>query len=281
MSGQGSGAGRVAVVTGASREGGIGRAIAERLLRDGFRVVVSDIERPLESHPDYELPPPSELARARDALSALGEVEAIPCDVRRAEQADALVAGAVERFGRLDALVNNAGLAIGLKPVVELEDAEWQVNLDVMATGVFNCSRAAARVLLRQGEGGRIISIASQAGKTGMPYLAAYCAAKFAVIGFTQALAHELGPAGITVNAVCPGTVDTPLLGLKGGVYDVYTELTGMSVEKYRERLARTIPLRTFAKPADIAAGVSYLASPDAAYVTGEALNVTGGQEMH
>lgn len=242
---------------------------------------MSDIERPLESHPDYQLPPPSELLRAGEELSRFGEVAVLPCDVRRADEVDALLQGAIERFGRLDVLVNNAGLAIGLKPVVELSEAEWQVNLDVMATGVFLCSRAAARLLIAQGEGGRIISISSQAGKTGMPFLAAYCAAKFAVIGFTQALAHELGPSGITVNAVCPGTVDTPLLGLRGGVYDLYTEATGLTVEKYRERLARTIPLRRFARPEDIAATVSFLASPDAAYVTGEAVNVTGGQEMH
>jgi len=272
---------RVAVVTGAARAGSIGRAIAARLLRDGLRVVVSDLGGPLDTHPDYESAAPSDLQEARTELGALGEVHALPCDVRRAGDVEALVDGAVARFGRLDVLVNNAGLGVGLTPVVDLEEADWRLNLDVMATGVFLCSRAAARRMVQQGDGGRIVTIASQAGKTGMPLLAAYCAAKFAAIGFTQALAHELGPHGITVNAVCPGTVDTPLLAVRGGVIETYARRAGITEEQYRRRVLRTIPLGRMATPEDIAEAVGFLVSPAAAYVTGEALNVTGGQEMH
>lgn len=273
--------GRVAVITGAAREGSIGRAIAERLLKDGLRVVLSDIGAPIDSHPDYELPPPSELELAAQALLEIGEVHAIPCDVRAAEQVQALIDGAVERFGRLDALVNNAGLAIGLQEIVDLSEEDWRLNLDVMATGVFLCSRAAARRMLEQQQGGRIVTIASQAAKTGSPMLGAYTAAKWAALGFTQCLAHELGPHGITVNVVCPGTVDTPLLAVRGGIFDAYTTKTGYSVEEYRRRLKRQIPLRRFATPHDIAAAVSFLISADADYITGESINVTGGQEMH
>jgi NAD(P)-dependent dehydrogenase (short-subunit alcohol dehydrogenase family) len=272
---------RVAVITGAAREGSIGRAIARRLLADGMRVVVSDIQRPLDTHPDYEVAPRTALEEAEADLSPLGEVRTFPCDVRKADEVEALVEFAKTSFGGLDVMVNNAGLGVGLTPVVELQESDWQLNLDVMATGVFLCSRAAARVMVDQGRGGRIITIASQAGKTGMPLLAAYCAAKFAALGFTQALAHELGPHGITVNAVCPGTVDTPLLAVRGGVYDAYAAARGQSVEEYRRRLVRQIPLRRFAEPEDIAAAVRFLASEDAAYVTGESVNVTGGQEMH
>ena len=268
---------RVAVVTGAARRGGIGRAIAARLMRDGYTVVISDLARPMESHPSYQ-GAHGELDQAVAELG--GDVAGCPCDVRSSADADALVAFALERFGRLDVLVNNAGIAIGLGPVVDLSDEDWQVNLEVMASGVFYCSRAAARQMIAQGGGGRIVTVASQAGKLGVPLLGAYSAAKFAAIGLTQVLAHELGPHCITVNAVCPGTVLTPLLDVPGGIFDVYPRAAGISRKQYEERVLRTIPLRRFETPEDVADAVGFLASDAAAYVTGEALNVSGGQTM-
>ncbi|MDX6657968.1 MAG: hypothetical protein QOH62_2761 [Solirubrobacteraceae bacterium] len=271
---------RVAVVTGAARRGGIGRAIAARLVGDGLRVMLSDLERPMQTHPGYASAKPTELQEAVDELGRHGEVDGRGCDVRDTEQVEALLDATVERFGRVDVLVNNAGLAIGLAPVTELTDDDWQVNLDVMASGVFRCSRAAARHMVAQGEGGRIITVASQAGLVGQPWLAAYCAAKFAAIGFTQSLAHELGKDGITVNAVCPGTVMTPLLDVPGGIFDAYPKLAGITREQYERKVVRTIPLGRFETPEDVAAAVGFLASEDAAYITGAALNVSGGQTM-
>lgn len=273
---------RVAVVTGAARRGGIGRAIAQQLLRDGYAVVISDLSAPMRTHPDYEGAARGELELALAELEGLGlgEVAGCGCDVRSSADADALIAFAVERFGRIDALVNNAGVAIGLGPVVELSDKDWQVNLDVMATGAFYCSRAAARQMITQGVGGRIVTVASQAGKLGQALLGAYCAAKFAAIGLTQVLAHELGPHGITVNAVCPGTVLTPLLDVPGGIFDVYPKLSGITRDQYERKVLRTIPLRRFQTPEDVAAAVGFLASEAAAYITGEAVNVSGGQTM-
>jgi NAD(P)-dependent dehydrogenase (short-subunit alcohol dehydrogenase family) len=271
---------RVAVITGAARRGGIGRAIAQRLLRDGLRVVVSDLVRPMDSHPGYASAAASELDEAVAELGAHGEVCGLPCDVRSTAEVDALLAGAAERFGRVDVLVNNAGLAIGLAPVVELTDQDWDINLDVMAGGVFRCSRAAARQMIAQGHGGRIITVASQAGLAGAPWLAAYCAAKFAAIGFTQSLAQELGPHGITVNAVCPGTVRTPLLDVPGGIYDTYPKMAGITREQYERKLLRTIPLGRLEEPEDVAGAVAFLASADGAYLTGTALNVSGGQTL-
>jgi NAD(P)-dependent dehydrogenase (short-subunit alcohol dehydrogenase family) len=271
---------RVAVVTGAARRGGIGRAVAARLLRDGLRVMVSDLGRPMESHPDYAGAEPTELDDAVAELGRAGDTAGVHCDVRDTGQVDALLAATVERFGRVDVLVNNAGVAIGLAPVTELSDEDWQVNLDVMAGGVFRCSRAAARLMIEQGDGGRIVTVASQAGLVGAPWLAAYCAAKFAAIGFTQSLAHELGPHGITVNAVCPGTVMTPLLDVPGGIFDTYPAMAGITREQYERKLVRSIPLRRLETPEDVAEAVAFLASEGAAYVTGEALNVSGGQTM-
>jgi len=272
---------RVALVTGAGRRGGIGRAIAARLLRDGLAVVVSDLERPMDTHPGYGSARAEDLDDAVGELAAHGEVAGCGCDVRDAEQVDALFEFVTGRFGRIDVLINNAGLAVGLTPVVELSEADWRVNLDVMATGVFLCSRAAARRMIAQGDGGRIVTVSSQAGKSGAPWLAAYCAAKFATIGFTQSLAHELGEHGITVNAVCPGTVLTPLLDLPGGIFDVYPTAVGITREQYERKLLRSIPLGRFETPEDVAAAVAFLASDDAAYITGEAVNVSGGQTMH
>ena len=270
----------MAVVTGAARRGGIGRAIAARLVRDGLSVMVSDLGRPMQSHPDYPSAKPTELQEAVAELGREGEVDGRGCDVRATAQVEALLDATVERFGRVDVLVNNAGLAIGLAPVTELRDADWEVNLDVMAGGVFRCSRAAAQRMVAQGDGGRIITIASQAGLVGQPWLAAYCAAKFAAVGFTQSLAHELGPHGITVNAVCPGTVMTPLLDVPGGIFDTYPKMAGITREQYERKVVRSIPLGRYETPEDVAAVVGFLASEDAAYVTGTALNVSGGQTM-
>ena len=267
---------KVAVVTGAGRRGSIGRASVDRLVAAGWNVVASDIGAPLSTHPDYEVAPSSDLAEL-----ASDRVLPVACDVTSEQQVEALFATARQHFGRVDAAINCAGLGIGLTPVVDLVLADWQVNIDVMATGAFLVAREAARVLVDQGEGGRIVTISSQSGKTGMPLLTAYCAAKFAVIGLTQSMAAELGPSGITVNAICPGVIDTPLLTVKGGLYEKYAGAAGITAEEYERRLTKLIPLRRLGTPSDIAEGVAFLLSDAAAFITGEALNITGGQEMH
>lgn len=272
----------VVVVTGASRPGGIGLAIARRFAEGGYDVVVSDIGRPLASFPDYLVPPPDQLGEAAALLRDVGpgRVLARPCDVTSADEVEALVADAVDAFGRIDVMVNNAGISLGLRPVTEVSDDEWQKNIDVMATGTFYGTRSAARRMVAAGRG-CIINMSSQAGKTGWPLLSAYSAAKFAIIGLTQSAARELGPHGVRVNAICPGTVDTPLLDLPGGPMEAYTSRSGLDRDEARRRQERLIPLRRFAQPDDVADMAWFLASDGASFVTGEAINVTGGEEVH
>lgn len=272
---------RVAVVTGAGRATGIGFAIARHLLRDGFIVALSDLGPNTSIPSATSVVEASELEKSAKLLAADGTVITFGCDVRNEQQVDQMMTEVFKRFGRLDVLVNNAGLSVGLKPVVDVSLDEWQLNIDVMATGVFLCSRAAARIMLEAKTSGRIITIASQAGKTGIGQLAAYSAAKFATIGFTQALAQELAPAGITVNAVCPGTIDTPLNEVDGGIFDVYAKKAGITQQEYKRKIVRHIPAQRFGTPDDIAAMVGFLASDEASFITGSAFNVTGGQEMH
>jgi NAD(P)-dependent dehydrogenase (short-subunit alcohol dehydrogenase family) len=273
---------KVAVVTGSGRIGGIGQAIAAGLAAEGAKIVLSDIGRPFEDFPDYEVAKRSDIDRFADELRAKGtEVEVIFADVAKEADVVALVDKTVARFGGIDVMVNNAGIGLGLVPVVELTVDVWRRNLDVMALGTMLGIREAGKRMIAQKRGGAIISIASQAGKTGWPLLGAYCAAKFAVLGLTQVAAKELGGHGITVNAVCPGTVETPLLELKGGLWEAYQKLTGLELDALKASILPQIPLARFQKPEDVADCVVFLASKQGRYITGEAVNSTGGQEMH
>ncbi len=274
--------GRVAIVTGSGRTGGIGAATARALAREGAKIVLSDIGRPFERFPQYQVAERAEIETVRKQIeSAGGEAHVHYADVSREEEVRALVEAAVGRFGRLDVMVNNAGIGLGLVPLVELTVEQWRQNLDVMALGTMLGIREAARQMIRQGEGGAIINVSSQAGKTGWPLLGAYCAAKFAINGLTQVAARELGAHRITVNAICPGTVETPLLDLKDGLWEAYSKAAGVSKEQMQASVLPQIPLGRFQKPEDVADMAVFLASKQGRYVTGCAMNSSGGQEMH
>ncbi len=274
--------GKVAVVTGAGRVGGIGEAIARALAHEKAKIVLSDIGRSFERFPDYQVAARSEIEKIRADLRGGGaEAEIVFADVSKEADVEALVRGTVDRFGRLDVMVNNAGIGLGLVPITELTVEAWRQNLDVMALGTMLGIREAARQMIRQGEGGAIINVASQAGKTGWPLLGAYCAAKFAIVGLTQVAAKELGRHRITVNAVCPGTVETPLLDLRGGLWEAYAKLSGQTVDQLKSSILPQIPLGRFQKPEDVADLVLFLASNQGRYITGSAINTSGGQEMH
>jgi len=274
-------AGKVAIVTGAGRMRGIGRAIALRLAKDGADVVVSALARTSE-----EMPAQEREASWRGAQSVADEIATtgrrslvLDVDVTRPAAVQAMVRRTVKELGRIDILVNNAGLALvsGKKNLWEMGDEEWHREIDVNLNGVYHCCKAVAKVLVEQSEGGRIINISSLAGRVAQPQYGGYTPAKFAVIGLTQMLALELASHNVTVNAICPGSTDTDMMD---GTFRRTGERMGVPFEMIKEGVKRFIPLGRQAEPAEIASVVSYLASSAAAYITGQAISVDGGIGM-
>ena len=272
--------GKVAIVTGAARMRGIGRAIVVRLAGEGADVVVSGVRRAPESFPDEE-----RRAGWRGLASLCEEVEAlgrralaVEADVSRKEDVARMVEAAREAFGRIDILVNNAGLAFcGDHPLWEIEDEEWYRVVDVNLNGVYQCCRAAIPHMIEGGRGGRIINLSSMSGRTGVPYYGAYIATKAAVVGLTQMLALELAPYQVTANAVAPGSTDTDMMD---GTFRRMAARAGTDFQLLKQGVTHTIPLGRQGRPEDIAGAVAFVASDDAAWVTGQCLDVNGGALM-
>ena len=272
--------GKVALVTGAARRRGIGRATALRLAREGADVACLDIARPYDEFPEYGVATSDELAEVVAEIEGMGRrAIALRADVSESAQVDAAVAEAVDRLGAVDLCANvagGAGLGMGAGPLLQLGDDEWNRVLAVNLTGTYYVSQACARHMIGRGASGRIVNVSSQAGKRGFSFLGAYCAAKAGVIMLTQALALELGQFGITVNAVCPGTVDTDLTN-KDGMLRRVVEMSGGDFDAW---VRAEIPLGRLQEPGEVAGAIAWLFSDDASYVTGEAVNVSGGETM-
>jgi NAD(P)-dependent dehydrogenase (short-subunit alcohol dehydrogenase family) len=270
--------GKVAIVTGAGRMRGIGRSIALRLAQDGAVVVVTAAARDPKSMPEHEREAgwcgASSVAEEIEAVG--GRAVALAVDVTEPGAVRNMVDRAVKEFGRLDVLVNNAGLALvsGKKNLWEMDDDEWSREIDVNLNGVYHCCKVVAPRLIEQGEGGRIINISSLAGREGQSQYGGYTPAKFAVVGLTQMLAKELAPHKITVNAVCPGSTDTDMMD---GTFHRTEERIGLPEGAIKQVLQTFIPLGRQAEPDEIASVVAYLASPAADYITGQSINVDGG----
>ena len=267
--------GKVVVCTGSGRPGGLGEAILRRFGEEGYRLVVTDVDGAGSSH----LAKPDEMATVAESLRSQGtDVLSHGCDVRSAESVKQLFDVVMEHFGRVDVLINNAGIGFVMKDTREVSPDEWNLVIDVTLSGVFHCTQAAAAHMEAAGHGGRIINIASQAAKSGFPHMAPYCAAKHGVIGLTRTAAIDYGRAGITVNAVCPNHVTT---GLGSAQNAYFSAFKGLTEAAYLEEMAARIPLQRIGQAADTAAMCAFLASDDASFITGEAINVSGGEEMH
>jgi 3-oxoacyl-[acyl-carrier protein] reductase/meso-butanediol dehydrogenase/(S,S)-butanediol dehydrogenase/diacetyl reductase len=273
--------GKVAIVTGAGRMRGIGRAIALRLAQDGADVAVTAIARTHEDMPEME-----RHAAWRGVVSVAAEIRdlgrkalALDVDITDPASVQYMVERTLADLGRIDILVNNAGLALvsGKHDLWDVDEDDWNREIDVNLNGVFHCCKAVARALVDQKEGGRIINISSLAGRAGQPQYGGYTPAKFAVVGLTQGLALELAPHGVTVNCIAPGSTDTDMMD---GTFRRTGERMGIPFEMVKMGVARFIPLGRQADPSEIASVVSYLASPAAAYITGQTINVDGGIVM-
>lgn len=273
-------AGKVAIVTGSGRAKGLGEAMARRLAAEGCRVVLSDIGTARGAEiPADAIGSNAELERiVADIRAAGGEAIGVTCDVLEERQVEALVARAVQQYGRLDVMVNNAGIGYLMKPIVEMVQSEWDAVLGVNLRGVFFGIKYAARQMIAQGGGGRIINIGSQASKSGFPFAAPYVSSKHGVVGLTRTAAIELGPHRITVNTICPNHVTT---GLGDWQNKFFSAATGRSEEKYLADMKARIPLGRPGLQEDIAKACAFLASGEADYITGEAMNVSGGEEYH
>ena len=272
--------GRVALITGAGRAGGLGQAIARRLGQDGASLMLHDrgaVEGP--TAPAHGIGTASDLARsAADLASAGATVDTVTGDLRDEGAITAVVEATVARFGRLDIIVNNAGVGYLFGPLVEMQSGDLDAVLGVNLRAVILATKHAARQMIAQGTGGRVINIASQAAKSGFAFATAYTASKHGVVGFTRAAALELGEHGITVNAICPNHVTT---GLGAWQNDFMARARGQSVEDYLAEMRRRIPVGRIATVDDTAEAAAFLCSDAAGYVTAEALNVSGGEEYH
>ena len=272
---------RVAFITGAGRAGGLGQAIAMRLARDGCDIVLHD-----RGATEGDIAPAHGVGIAQDLAdtaqsirTATGQrVETVTGDLLETQTLSGLVDDVDAAFGRLDILVNNAGVGYLFGALTETDPDHLDAVLGVNLRAPMLLTKHAAQLMIRGGEGGRVINIASQAAKSGFAFATAYTASKHGLLGFTRAAALELGEHKITVNAVCPNHVTT---GLGAWQNDFMAKARGETLDQYMNGMKARIPLGRTGVPDDTASAVAFLCSDQAGYMTAEAMNVSGGEEYH
>src|SRR5215470_1569030 len=264
--------GKVAIVTGAGRLRSIGRAAALALAELGADVVVTGTGRDPEKYP-----PDEKAVGWRDIESTAQQVRELGrrclplvADVMNSNEVQQTVSATLQEFGRIDFLINNSAFARGPDrvPLLELSEELWQKVLQIKLTGSFLMSKAVLPVIIKQGQGGVILNISSIAGKRGLQNAVAYCTSNFGIQGFTQALAMEMAPYNIRVNAVCPGIIDTSRMD------DLGRENT------WKSAIKQMVPLNRPGSDEEIGKFIAYLCTPDAAYITGQSINIDGGVVM-
>jgi NAD(P)-dependent dehydrogenase (short-subunit alcohol dehydrogenase family) len=270
--------GRVALITGAGRAGGIGAAVARRLAQDGADIVVADLCAPPTDLPNAGSGRWEELTAVVEEIQALG-VRCVPLrvDVSDTASVQAMVAQVREVFSRLDILVNNAGVAVGPAPVMGMADEAWRQTLRINATGTFLCCKYALPLMLEGRRGGRVVNMASIAAERPKPFVSAYAASKAAVLALTRSLAQEMAAFGVTVNAILPGDVDT---AMKQWGLQLEAQVTGRPYDDVVAATVARIPVGRLATPEDVAHLAAFLVSDGAAFITGQAYNITGGREL-
>ena len=278
--------GKVALITGAGGRKGIGRATALKLAALGADLAITDFARP-----QSDLPPQERGEQWRGIESVAKEARkhghkctTIFCDLSKSVEIRDLIDEVISQFGKIDILINNARAIIGKDrvPVWELDEAEWHHFIDINLTAVYLAIKYAAPHMIERGQGGRIVNTASDASKRGKATSSAYSSTKFGLLGLTQCAALDLAPHKITVNAVCPGSVNTDRLSYQE---QAAADEQGISLETYRaqlvEQLGQANPLGRIVESEDVANLIAFLSSDDAPMITGQAYNVNGGTLFH
>jgi len=273
--------GKVALVTGAASKRGMGRGIALRLAREGADVAINDVSQfDVRRSEDDRIEGWQGLKDVEAEIKALGRrALVVEADISSSQQVGEMIARCIDEFGKLDILINNASIQGPQRvPAIEVSEEDWNRVLSVNLTGTYLCAKQVAKKMIEKGQGGKIVNIASIAGKLGRPGFVAYYAAKFGVVGLTQVLAIELAQHKIYVNAICPGFITSEI---QAGVTIRSDVRNGMDLDdaigKAYAHVLPQIPLGRVGEPEDVAKVVAFLCSSESDYMTGQAINVTGG----